>query len=778
MRTHTSAVRLTACALLLMIAGCSTLTENKALGLIRDGHEAEGLAMLGELGRKAPAEYRMSYIRERDGVTRRLLQEARQLEAKGQPDEAARRYRAILAFDAENAAARQALEVQDRRQRQDGLVQQAKSSREAGDNGLAQSLLERVLAEEPRHAEARLLQQNWDIEQQRDTLTDPPLKAALRKPVSIEFRNAGLQAVFDVLSQSSGLNFIFDRDVKTDLKTTIYARNTRIEDALGLILRTNQLSRKVLNDSTLLIYPDTPEKQKQYADLIVRSFYLGAADPRKVQDMLRTLVSPKSMYVDDKMRLLVIRDTLDVIETVEKLVRNYDIADPEVTLDVEVLEVSSDKLLNLGIQYPDQISGSVYGAAGKAGELTIDEIRNLNRGDFKLHVPDPLAAINFKQTSGNANILANPQIRVRNREKAKVLIGDKVPVVTTTTNQTSSSISESVSYLDVGLKLEVEPEVHVDNDVSITVGLEVSNIVKEVKSSTGLLTYQIGTRNANTVLRLHDGETQMLAGLLKDEERNSASHLPGLGKLPLIGKLFSNESGTKSKSEIVLLITPHVVRGLATPAANGIEFVSGTESAVSPRPLRLPDAMRLSQTDSSLLPKATRTALADTAHTTGKTTPVTSEPQIARALPEAPAPTGTPDMLGLNDEPPALQLDLVSPAQIPAGQEFTVAVMLTGESFASLDANLNFDAAGLSLVRAAPAGPNADFNARQEGQTVRLHLGSTSANSGPIIMLTLRATQPNDKPITLALNQVVALKSADQPMTVQTAPARTLLVTP
>jgi general secretion pathway protein D len=169
---------------------------------------------------------------------------------------------------------------------------------------------------------------------------------------------------------------------------------------------------------------------------------------------------------------------------------------------------------------------------------------------------------------------------VKNKEKARIHIGDRVPVITTTAAATGGFVSESVSYLDVGLKLEVEPLIYLEDEVGIKVGLEVSNIVKEIRQiATGSLTYQIGTRNAATNLRLRDGETQILAGLISREERRSADRVPGLGELPVVGRLFSNTNETRNRTEVVLLITPRLVRSLTRPDAGSVEFAAGTEAS-------------------------------------------------------------------------------------------------------------------------------------------------------------------------------------------------------
>lgn len=736
-----------ALALLLLalpLGGCATYWQaREADRLLAGGDAGQGVQMLAGLAAKDPERYRLRYLKARDKAAQEALLKAQLARQQGRRDEALAAYQAVLAGDPQHAEARYGLELIARDERAARMLVEAKAALEAGNQRLAVQRLDEILTDNPGHAEAASLRNRLELESNRALLAEPELKESLTRPVSLEFRNASVQAVFEVLSQASGINFIFDKEVKTDLKTTVFARDTSVEDALGLILRTNQLSQKILNETTLLIYPATPDKEKQYEDLVMRTFYLGSADPRKVQEMVRALVAPKALYVDERMKVLVVRDTLSVIETIERLIAAYDLASPEVTLEVEILEVSSDALLNVGIQYPDTVSTNVYGAAGKAGQLTVNEYLNLNRGNFRLFFPDPLAVLNLKQTSSKARTLANPKIRVSNREKAKVLVGDKVPVITTTTNQTSSASTESVSYLDVGLKLEVEPEVHINNDVTITVGLEVSNIVKEIKSTTGLLTYQIGTRNASTTLRLRDGETQVLAGLIKNEERSSASHLPGLGKLPWIGKLFSNETDGKTRSEIVLLITPHVVRSLAVPSAHVLEFASGTGSRASTQPLRLMPAARYSSNDKRLLdPAAGGSAVV---------------PEVA-ALPR-------------------LRLDLVAPAQVARDREFTIALMLNAESLDSLEFDLVLDQPGFEFVNATPVQTAVLFEAAVTAGGVHVKVGELAASSGPLAMLTFRSTGSATGPAQLLVQNAQArLGEASLPVALP-APRR-LLVTP
>ncbi|HJS03245.1 MAG TPA: hypothetical protein VJ832_07185 [Variovorax sp.] len=582
-----------------LLSGCATyLEERRADRLLADGQVDAGLASLAELAKTDPTGFRLKYIQTRDGVLRDLLQKARRFASQKKTQEARETFEAMLRLDPHSDAALAGIAALSREARESEQMARAKTSLDQGDSEAALRSLNELLLENPGQAEALRQRQDIEIERNRGLASEPVLAESLRKPVTLELRDVGIQTVLEILSRTSNVNFVLDKDVKSDIKTTIFAKDTTVEDALNLVLRTSQLNKKVLNESTLLIYADIEEKRKRYEDLVMRTFYLKNADPKKVQEMVRTLVAPQSMFMDDRLKMLIVRDKLQVIAAIERLIATYDMADPEVVLEVEILELNENGLLNAGVQVPDRLAASVYGRAGMPGQLTVDELRHLGKGNFQLFLPDPLLVLHLKQTRSDAKTLANPRIRVSNRHKAKVLIGDKVPVITTTVNQSSSASTESISYLDVGLKLEVMPEIHVDGEVTMAVDLEVSNVVKEIRSTTGLLAYQIGTRNANTVLRLRDGETQVLAGLLKDEQNHNAAGIPGVGQVPGVGRLFSNQTSTHGRSEIVLLITPRVVRAMPTPPAHAVEFASGTADSAGIRPMRLTPGGRYGASDS------------------------------------------------------------------------------------------------------------------------------------------------------------------------------------
>jgi general secretion pathway protein D len=296
--------------------------------------------------------------------------------------------------------------------------------------------------------------------------------------------------------------------------------------------------------------------------------------------MVRALVKTRDPFVDEKLNLLVMKDTPAAVRLAERLIAAQDLAEPEVMLEVEVMEIGSSRLLELGIRFPDSLALSLVGAAGTPGAITLPEWLNRSSDLVQLSFTNPLFLFTLRQQDGSTSVLANPRIRVKNKEKARIHIGDRVPVITTTAAATGGFVSESVSYLDVGLKLEVEPLVYLDDEVGIKVGLEVSNIAREIRTvGSNTLTYQIGTRNASTTLRLRDGETQILAGLISETDRRTADKVPGLGDMPVLGHLFGSKRDDAVKTEVVLLITPRLVRTLARPDARQAEFAAGTEAS-------------------------------------------------------------------------------------------------------------------------------------------------------------------------------------------------------
>lgn len=569
------------CLLALVLAACASQEALRQSRIdIEAGNEEQGLARLAEELKAHPddTELRNYYRRHQEVAAQRYLALGDNARSAGALERAAQAYARTLRIDPENERAQAGLDALNAEREQHRTLGEAATALQNGALAEARDKLRSVLEQNPQNKEARALARRIAQSSAKENAT-PKLSAALQKPITMEFRDAPLQSVFELISRQTGLNFIFDKDVPPDVRATVYVRDTTIDEVIKFVLVTNQLDRKVLNDNTILIYPNTPAKARDYKDLVVKSFYLANADAKSTANMVRSLIKTRDLYVDEKLNLLVMRDTPEAIAMAEKLIANQDKSEPEVNLEVEVLEVGENQLRALGIQWPGQVSVGLQGAAGVPGQVSGTEATHMNSGLVRLNVSDPLFALNLRDQIGRNNILANPRIRVKNREKARIHIGDKVPVITTTAGATGF-VSESVNYLDVGLKLDVEPQVYLEDDVGIKIGLEVSSVSNQIKTSSGTLAYQLGTRNATTTLRLHDGETQVLAGLISNEDRRNSTEVPGLASLPIAGRLFQNREDTANKTEVVLLITPHVVRNIERPDARLEEFNSGPETEV------------------------------------------------------------------------------------------------------------------------------------------------------------------------------------------------------
>lgn len=575
-----------------LVAGCAgQRLQREGMLLLDEGRVEEGLAKLSEASKSEPdnLSYRTALVRNRDQIVNRLIASANSERAAGRLDAAQAIYERILGIDPASSGAREGLESLDMERRHTSLLAEAGRLFKKGELDAAQATLQPVFLENPRHGPAILLQRQIDEQAAKGVLAGPVLQGKFKKPVTLQFRDANLKMVFEALSRTSGINILLDKDVKPDIKTSIFVKDVSVEDAIDLILLQSQLEKKIISDNTVFVYPNTPAKLKDYQDLKIRSFHLTNADPKQMLTMIKTLLKTKDLFIHEKTNSIVMRDTPDAIRLAEKMVADQDIAEPEVMLEVEVVEITRSRLSEIGIKYPGQMTFTAQGSAPGAG-LTLDELKNINSSNI-LTSPALAATINLMLQDGDTNLLASPRIRARNREKAKIMIGDRVPVITNAVTPVSTGtpvITGSVQYLDVGLKLEVEPEIHLDNEVAIKISLEVSSIVKEVQNAvSGTLSYQVGTRNASTVLRLKDGETQILAGLISDEDRNSASKVPGLGQMPLLGRLFSSHRDDGRKTEIVLSITPRIVGNNRLPDAREVEFWAGTEASLRSNPLLL-----------------------------------------------------------------------------------------------------------------------------------------------------------------------------------------------
>ncbi|KQY88216.1 hypothetical protein [Pelomonas sp. Root1444] len=661
---------LLAMALILAMVGCAHPVQMEAERLQAAGRSEEALIALEQGLRREPenAQLRSHYLRLRTDTLNSWLSEALRLRVQGQLDEAQRLLdRALAVEPSSGRVAEQLLAVRNER-RLRAVQGDAEALLARSQTAAALSTVEEALKTNPRHDGLLALRRQILMAQRDVQLKAAQLGLAEQRPVSLDFRDAGLRQVLDVVSRYSGLNFVLDKDIRSDLRVTVYLKNVRVEDALDLLVSTHQLARKVLDERTVLIYPNTPEKQHEYQEQVIRVYYLANAEAKGAAAFLKSMLKVKDPFVDDRSNMLSLRESPETMALAERLIGLYDTQEPEVLLELEVLEVRSSRLTELGLKLPTSV-GLTLLPAGSGASLTLDQLRDV--GSNRVGVSLGGATLNLRREVNDSQVLANPRVRAKNREKAKVLIGDKVPIVTTTTGQLGF-VGDSVSYIDVGLKLDLEPTIYANDEVMIRLALEVSSLASQLKTASGTTAYQISTRNASTALRLKDGETQLLAGLLSKEERSSGTRFPGLGDIPLLGRLFGSQLDDGSRTELVLSITPRIVRNLRQMDPSETELWVGTEAYT-----------RLRQVGGRVAPESVPDPRP------GKTASAAGAAmQTASGAPPADLPAQGPTGSAADELPPnQVSLRWQAPEQVRVGQPFNLVLM--GEVSAALK-GLNF----------------------------------------------------------------------------------------
>ncbi|HXC62216.1 MAG TPA: secretin N-terminal domain-containing protein, partial [Nitrospiria bacterium] len=420
---------------------------------------------------------------------------------------------------------------------------------------------------------------------------DENLALKSSQPITLKFQNARLKDVFELLSKTTGINILFDKDVRDDF-VSIFIKDASFREVLNLILTTNNLFMKKISEDTILIVPRVANKLSQYQDLMIQTFYLSNVKAKDMINLLRTMLETKRIFVNDELNAIVIRDTADKMKLAEKIIDANDRNPSEVMFEIEVLEVDKTSATQIGWNLnPAQATLGLT-----PNPITFTQLKALGNDSYLFTLPSII--VDFMKAESDAKTLANPKIRVMDNKTAKVTIGNKFPVLISTSTfsptgttaaggvtAAGTSLSTSVEYKDVGIKIQAEPNIHLNNDVTLKLNLTVSSLGNLVNLGNNTSQYEFGERNAETVLNIRDGETVIIGGMIQDEDRTSVTKVPGLGDIPVLGKLFSDTGKSKVTTDIVLTITPHIVRSLETPGKEAQAFWSGTEEAYSTKPL-------------------------------------------------------------------------------------------------------------------------------------------------------------------------------------------------
>ena len=405
-----------------LVASCATTKlHQEGIDDFDHGRYEAGLQKLQQAAAADPGNltYKLDVTSRRDEALAKLISAGDKARAAGDLDAAAADYQRVLGIDSGVGRATKGLEAVEADRRHNQAMALALQEFNQGNVDMAEARVSGILTEDPGFAPARALRTRIESARGPVNMT-PRLRTRDNRPVTLQFRDAQTKMVFEVLSRQTGINFIFDKDIKSDGKTTIYVQDVPIEQAIDLVLGQNQLARQILSDNMVLIYPNTSAKQKDYRDQIVKTFYLNTAMPKDVEGLLKTVLDAKTLVVNERANAIVMRDTPENVRMAEKLVASIDVSEPEVMMEVEILEISRGKMQQLGITYPNSATLSATSPSGSKS-LTLNDLQNQNSNTITV---TPLSVtLDALKTTSAANLLASPRIRARNKEKARVLIG-------------------------------------------------------------------------------------------------------------------------------------------------------------------------------------------------------------------------------------------------------------------------------------------------------------------------------------------------------------------
>ncbi|MBX3617713.1 secretin and TonB N-terminal domain-containing protein [Nitrosomonas sp.] len=682
----------------LVQAGCAidnktfllrNIAFSEAQKLVSEGKLESGLFKLEQAAREEPEnkEIRAMLLRLRDEVLSKLLYDADAQFNAGNLDLAEQGYQRVLEMYPFNERAKDGITAVSIEHRHIVSIEAARILLDKDDIIGAETIVRAVLQENSQQPHARQLITQINSKLSRPEVTNLALESAFKKAISMEFKDTDLKSIFEIMSRTAGINFVFDKDIRQDSKISIFVRNNTIEDILKLILTTNQLTYKVLNNNSLLIYPNTPAKLKDYQELVVRSFQVAHTDVKQMVAMVRGIVKAKDIYVNEQLNLFIMRDTLEAIRLTERLISLNDLAEPEVMLDVAILEIARGNDFLLGPNMPQSVTFSGLtgvGAAAAPATAILNQIGSNGLG-LKSFTITNQARIDFMHNLTTGDILANPRIRVTNREKAKIHIGEKRPFFTANVQPgVTAVVTSTPTFIDLGVKLDVEPRIGLHDDVTMKTTLEVSNFVRDVAGPSGATAPLVGTRNAETILTLKDGETQVLAGLIDNRESRTMTGLAGILNIPGLDRLLTNQKVNRTKSEIVLLITPKIIRNLPKLSNLEREYHFGTASEAG----KLPVAIKRTEPQSLAI------------------APAGSGPGAARGMPPNPFAAAAVDELPPEMPNPFASIaassptfTLQAPTNVGMDKEFSVNIRLVGAKVTvSSEVQLNYEASALEAL--------------------------------------------------------------------------------
>jgi len=599
--------------MLLPLAGCATTSLSRGEDLMQAGSYDEAVKFYMERLSEDPrsVEARIKLVQALRAAAAQHAERGVELEEAGRLDAALMEYRQALNYNTEETRARQGIERVTAKRRAKELLAKGKQLLEKAEVREAAHLLAEARGLDPENAEIQEVHQEVTTQLQvaaeaasrasELATTERAMSLLSTKPVTLRFKETDIKEVLEIISKLANVNILLDEGVRAQ-RVTSYIRDLPLRQAFALMLSTNRLFAKQVNDNSLIVIPDTPAKHQQYDDLQVRTFYLSNADAKVAVNLLRTILNSRQIFVYEKLNAIVIRDTPEKIALAERLMHLNDRGVGEVEIDLEILEVDRTKLRDLGIFFTDQYQAAFFiapmGTPATAGFITAAALAGATlKGD--LLFTNPVIFLNLIKTDSEAKLLANPTLRVLDRQKGSITIAEQRPfevsqitsapgvtpqpgvppagVGAVTTTQTL------VEYRDVGLKLTFIPIIHLNNEVTIELNFEISQLGEPVGGDA--FTPAVNRRNLNTFIMLKDGESRLLGGLIQDEARKTSRYAPFLGDLPGIGRIFRDEREEKVRRDVIISLTLRLVKRLEPPRPEVATFSAGTGQSFEGGPL-------------------------------------------------------------------------------------------------------------------------------------------------------------------------------------------------
>lgn len=381
-------------------------------------------------------------------------------------------------------------------------------------------------------------------------------------PIELKFRDTSLREILQTLGKVADINILFDKEF-ADAPVSFDFTNTTFLQAIDTVLTSTHNFYKVIGKNTIMIAPDNPQNRMEYEETVSRTFYLSNAEVEEIARVLRNVLGIQMIATDVRLNAVTIKDHITKVLAAEKIVSQLDKPKGEVVVDVEILAVNRTRLQSYGLQIHSAGSeGIETNLTTLPQTLSLDQTPFLTRSNFFI-TNFPQMTFRLLKQDSDTKLLASLPLRSVVGETGRVRFGSQVPVPQTTfapiaTGGVNQQPITSFIYRDVGINIDITPRVHLDGDVTLEVIIESSSI-----SGTGFANLPtFSTSRVEKTIRLKSGETSIIAGLIRDEERRSMRGLPGVAKIPFVGKMFAANDTTIEQTDIVLSLSPHIIRGL------------------------------------------------------------------------------------------------------------------------------------------------------------------------------------------------------------------------